>query len=61
MVECCTVKDENAVLFDFTECLFQLTEHFKNQNEPLPSNKELLRLFKIALNNCAEALDEYRK
>lgn len=56
MAKCCINKDVDAVLFAFTECLCQITEHCRNQEKPLPSNKELLKLFKIAVENYQEAL-----
>ncbi len=54
-------KDSDTALFQFTESLCQLTEYYKKQCRPIPSNADLIQLFKIALKNYKEALIEYQK
>lgn len=54
-------RDSDGVLFQFTEFLCQLTEYYKNRKKPLPSNDELIQLFRIALRNYQDALLEYQK
>ena len=53
MTKRCVDED---LLFAFTECLCQITEYCKNKEKPLPSDKELLKLFRIAVENYQEAL-----
>jgi len=53
-------KDVNIVLFECTELLCQITERYKNQGKPLPSNKEVVRLFKLAVKNYPEAFSVYQ-
>jgi Tfp pilus assembly protein PilO len=55
LYNCFKDKDADIILFEYQELLCQITERFKNQGKTLPSNKEMVRLFKIAIKNYPEA------